>query len=378
LENGLSKHTQRNDLNDMGIFDVGFDNLKHRKFALYGASKGGELVLDYFKKISLEENVICFIDSDEKKQGKTFHDRKIHPIEFLKRNPQISIVISSQFVKEIYNALIKNECRNDVFTSLYYCMHTFYNMAPRYLINNKRFDVDISYIKTFYDSQDKYTDLIIQNFHYAHTSHNYCAIQPIEKTMKLLPVFKYWYAEEISLMTYQELTMCDAGAYVGDTLEEWVQCYGEKIKSYHGFEPEKLQFQELSRKIDQLGLKEKSIIYPVGLGNQNISLRFIENGEGSRIADEGNVIVETARLDDLNINVIGKLCIKMDIEGFELNALSGAQETIKKYKPELAVCIYHKLEDIYKIPEYIKQLVPEYNCVIRGGAHMVCYARASE
>jgi hypothetical protein len=107
-------------------------------------------------------------------------------------------------------------------------------------------------------------------------------------------------------------------------------------------------------------------------------VRFIEYGEGSRIADEGNAIIETSRLDDLNINVIGKLCIKMDIEGYERNALSGAQETIRKYKPELAICIYHKLEDIYKIPEYIKQLLPEYNCIIRGGGHMVCYARANE
>jgi FkbM family methyltransferase len=363
----------------MEIFDAGFGNLKHRKFALYGASKGGELVLNYFKKISLEEHVICFIDGDEKKQGKTFHDRKIHPVEFLKKNPQISVVISSQFIKEIYNVLIKNECGNDVFSFLYFGMRTFNDDAPSDIIdNNKRFDADISYIKNFYDSQDKYTDLVIQNFHYAHASRDYCAIQPIEKILGVLPIFKYWYAEETSLTTYQKLTMCDAGAYAGDTLEQWVRCYAEKLKIYYGFEPYKQQFLELSRKIEKLGLREKSTIYPVGLGDRNASLRFIEDGEGSRIADAGNVIIETARLDDLNINVTGKLCIKMDIEGFELNALRGAGETIKKYKPELAICIYHKLEDIYKIPEYIKQLVPEYNCIIRGGAHMVCYARANE
>lgn len=363
----------------MGFFDGSFDNLKNRKFALYGASKGGELALDYFRKISLDENVVCFIDSDEKKQNKTFHDRKIRSVEFLKTNPQISIVISSQFIEEIYKTLIKNECRNDVFVSFYFLgVLTFSDDAPLYRIAKGQFDVDVSYIKTFYDSRDRYTDLVIQAFHYARASQDYCAIQPIEKVVELLPIFKYWYAEEISLMTYQELTMCDVGAYIGDILEQWVQCYGERLKIYYGFEPDKQQFLELSHKIDKLELKEKSMIYPVGLGDQNVSLRFIEGGEAGRIADEGNVIIETARLDDLNVNVTGKLCIKMDIEGFELNALKGAEETIKKYKPELAICIYHKQEDIYKIPEYIRQLVPEYNCVIRGGAHMVCYARVNE
>jgi FkbM family methyltransferase len=357
----------------MGFFDMNLDNLKKRKFALYGASKGGELVLDYFKKLSLEENVICFVDGDEKKQNQTFHDRKIHSIDFLGKNPQISVVITSQFIEEIYKKLTKNECQNDVFTS-FDCFISRTLNNDRY--GHRKLDADISYIKTFYDPQDEYTDLIIRTFHYVHAGRDYCAIQPIETTFDVLPVYEYWYAEEISLMAYQGLTMCDAGAYDGDTLEQWANSYAEKLKIYYGFEPYKPPFLELSRKIDKLRLKEKSMIYPVGLGDQNTSLRFIEDGEGSRFADAGNVIIETARLDDLNIDVTGKLCIKMDIEGFELNALMGAEETIKKYKPELAICIYHKLEDIYKIPEYIRQLVPEYNCVIRGGAHMVCYARA--
>jgi FkbM family methyltransferase len=170
--------------------------------------------------------------------------------------------------------------------------------------------------------------------------------------------------------------MCDAGAYTGDTLKQWVDSYGEKLKIYYGFEPDKQQFEALSRKVDEIGVKEKSIIYPVGLGDQDASLRFMPNGEGSKITDEGDAVVETVRLDGLELDVAGQLCIKMDIEGYELNALRGAAETIRKYKPELAICLYHKLEDIYEIPRYIKQLVPEYNCIIRGGSHMVCYASA--
>jgi hypothetical protein len=48
--------------------------------------------------------------------------------------------------------------------------------------------------------------------------------------------------------------------------------------------------------------------------------------------------------------------IKMDIEGAELPALKGAVETIKKFKPQLAIAIYHNMEDFTAIPKWIKGL----------------------
>ncbi len=57
--------------------------------------------------------------------------------------------------------------------------------------------------------------------------------------------------------------------------------------------------------------------------------------------------------------------IKMDIEGAEIEALKGAEQTIQTQKPKLAICIYHRDSHLYEIPLMIKKMVPEYRFWIR-------------
>ena len=68
----------------------------------------------------------------------------------------------------------------------------------------------------------------------------------------------------------------------------------------------------------------------------------------------------------------------MDIEGAEIKALEGAKEIIKKYKPKLAISIYHNPKDLIQIPIYLKKLLPEYKIYIRHHSlretDTVCYA----
>jgi FkbM family methyltransferase len=52
--------------------------------------------------------------------------------------------------------------------------------------------------------------------------------------------------------------------------------------------------------------------------------------------------------------------IKMDIEGAEMDAISGAHDTIRNFKPRLAISAYHKPADLWEIPRKLKLLNPAY------------------
>jgi hypothetical protein len=52
--------------------------------------------------------------------------------------------------------------------------------------------------------------------------------------------------------------------------------------------------------------------------------------------------------------------IKMDIEGSELGALNGAEAAIRRWRPKLAISLYHRPEDFFSIPLWIDGLALGY------------------
>ena len=48
-----------------------------------------------------------------------------------------------------------------------------------------------------------------------------------------------------------------------------------------------------------------------------------------------------------------------------MDALSGSIKTIRRNKPKLAICLYHSLEDMVRIIEFVHETVPEYKLYVR-------------
>lgn len=68
-------------------------------------------------------------------------------------------------------------------------------------------------------------------------------------------------------------------------------------------------------------------------------------------------------IDDMDLSEVS--FIKMDISGWEMRALHGAQNTIRKFVPKLAISVYHNKGDILDIPIFIKSIEPSYRLYLR-------------
>lgn len=89
------------------------------------------------------------------------------------------------------------------------------------------------------------------------------------------------------------------------------------------------------------------------------TLNFDESGPGTTLG-AGKFSARTQSIDAW-ARTHGKVdFIKLDIEGAERYALSGAAETLSKQRPRLAVALYHSMQDFVQLPRLIDQLAPGY------------------
>jgi hypothetical protein len=96
------------------------------------------------------------------------------------------------------------------------------------------------------------------------------------------------------------------------------------------------------------------------------------NISGTRLVEDANGAVTVAALDDwCRENAVKPDFIKMDVEGAEVGALRGARSVITSCKPRLAVCLYHRLSDMWEIPLLLREMVPEYRFCCRKNAPFV-------
>ena len=184
--------------------------------------------------------------------------------------------------------------------------------------------------------------------------------------MKFLPpVFEkvQYFAQGMFTLTDQE-SFFDCGAYTGDTIAGFLQATGGAYRRIWAAEPDRSNYQQLMLYLETEKLPDVEVVNK-GIYNCAGNLPFQEEGSMlSMISEASDSYIEVDTIDNI---VAGNpvTFIKMDVEGVELQALKGAEQTIRQYKPILAISIYHKERDLIDIPAYIKKIVPEYTFFFR-------------
>jgi len=152
----------------------------------------------------------------------------------------------------------------------------------------------------------------------------------------------------------------DLGAYDGDTIREFLSATNGKYESITAFEPDEKNFKKLERKTQHLERIER---YNLGAGDKKEALLFQKKAGRNSHIDKNGIPVNFDSVDNVVKHPVS--LIKMDIEGAESAALDGAANTIKKYKPKLYVCAYHRNEDMFALPLKIHELCPDYRIYFR-------------
>ena len=167
------------------------------------------------------------------------------------------------------------------------------------------------------------------------------------------------YFDREILPPIKNISFVDGGAYVGDTVENIIKNYPD-FKKIYCIEPVKQHLDIAKRELVHV---ENIEFINVGLSSKKERLDFSDEKSFSSMNSKGNISIEVDAIDNIIAQKVDY--IKLDIEGAEQEAIIGAQNTIKKYHPVLAICIYHKAEDWYKIPEIVLRIEPNYTIYLR-------------
>ncbi len=177
------------------------------------------------------------------------------------------------------------------------------------------------------------------------------------------------------------LRFVDCGAYVGDTIVELSGALSNKgvpLEYAVSFEPDPKNYRKLTRE-----LARQQCVHPgsrlfaccQGVWSENAVLSFnAGNTSSSNIVtgecvDEFASTIQVVCLDDMFMAAAPNF-IKMDIEGVEREAILGARQLIAEASPILAICVYHKPEDLWDLPILISELNPNYHMYLRVHSHM--------
>lgn len=334
-----------------------------KRIVIWGASIGGNQTYEILTKNEIFPEAYC--DNSEAKWGGVFNRLPIispkQLYQYAADKEEYLVIIASVFYDDIYKQMMELGITVETWILLLY--------DPLGVKKKQHYSIEEQHLlKTLYVTEDEYTTRLIAlieekdflNGHSFGKIENYIGHGGIEK---------YFYDEMSSKVQEEKITLIDAGAYIGDSILQMKSVFGDRIHDIYAFEPIRTNYEIMENKnISNLHM------YPLALGREKGETTFKVNAALSSESLEGDYKVYVDFLDNIEIIPRGKCLLKIDVEGSERELLEGAKKFIERYRPYIAICVYHRSEDIYELPQWLLKTGIEYSFYLRGGMHTVCYA----
>ena len=153
----------------------------------------------------------------------------------------------------------------------------------------------------------------------------------------------------------------DVGGCDGATTKDFFSYVDNKNRCIF-FEPDVDNIRFAKEQLSEFGCVE----YVNGIvGDKNEEQIFQPNekkGSGRVAQSDVGMKLKSVMLDDY---IDDNAYIKMDIEGYEINAIRGANRFSSERHPMMAVCVYHKADDLWRISQEILSMYDGYRVYLR-------------
>lgn len=344
------------------------DAINGKNIYIYGSGIYGKFLYNALTHLGYINQIRCFINDFVTSDNETLFDIPVKKCENIVFSNNDIIVVGIQNDSKLKNILSKKKLK---YISTDYDQSFYQDNLMQLLYKCNEYDSvrDVegkikAYYSEYLDKEEEILSLyddplskdIIKNRLLFYKTGDVSYIDRI-------PVNYYQYFQEEYYSISDKEIFVDCGAFDGDSIKMFYDYTKGKYSKIIGIEPDKISFKKLC---DATQKYHDIKLMCCATGKENTSIRFSSKGTlGSSIYDnEDGDLTDIKKLDDILEDEKPTL-IKMDIEGAELDTLIGAEKTIKQNKPKLAVCIYHKIEDIITIPKYLHSIVPEYTFSVR-------------
>jgi FkbM family methyltransferase len=193
-------------------------------------------------------------------------------------------------------------------------------------------------------------------------------LEPLTKKIARHPLEQYFDAtvDFGSARHREDHAFLDAGAYTGDTIDVFLKWTGKRYRTILAFEPEPNTHRMLRDNTATCpGIEYCTKVLWSTPGMVPFEVVTARTGSGNvNLSGHATCEMEATTIDTL-VAASDTTFIKMDIEGAELEALKGGAETIRRNRPVMAICVYHRPEHLIEIPLLLLDLLPNSRMYLR-------------
>jgi FkbM family methyltransferase len=354
-----------------------------KPLAIYGAGNLGKMALDFLARVGHLPSFVVDANASSLVNDPFWSDMVIvapHEVPIADRATHLlAITVATQAYEDFARAL-SSQGWTDV-VPFYDVSEAYRNIHP--LGNGWVLDeIDEEDIDSTLQTLAEWSDDISRAHHLQFLAWHRTGTDWVFDNAPVDTQRRYFIPEVVSALAEEQAFM-DVGAHHGETTARFCGMRGFNISNVWMVEPDPANATEAERSIARLATAQKSRVELIrcAVSNRSAPQRFFAGlGYASQLSPLGNELTEVRTIDDLDLR---PTFIKLHLEGHELEALMGAESTLRDARPIIAATAYHNKHGLWRLPLWLMKLSLDYKYYFRlhswcgTGAVVYCIPRES-